>query len=296
MGLAGILTVALIVTADESAAGLGVDGLRSVVAFVPYAEQDHPDALPAVARIPLIGGLVAVVRDFAPSIFGQSSGSPDPTVATAGPSPLPANSPSSSPSPTASLVPAVQQPAVATPPPSATPSPAPTVSPSPSPTASPSPSPFVPFAPVVPPAPTATPMPSPSVTPAGTLAITTDRGATAIVNLAGLIPGDTISRTITVTNSGSLGFRYAVSATQTASTALWTDTADGLQLTVSTTGGTVVYAGPLSGLSAFAGPTTLPAGASETLRYDFSFPASASNTFQGLAQDLTLVFDAVQYP
>ena len=41
----------------------------------------------------------------------------------------------------------------------------------------------------------------------------------------------TISRTITVTNSGSLGFRYAVSATQTASTALWTDTAGGLQLT-----------------------------------------------------------------
>jgi len=138
--------------------------------------------------------------------------------------------------------------------------------------------------------------PSPTPTPSGTLAITTDRGATAIVNLTGLIPGDTISRTITVTNSGSLGFRYAVSATQTASSALWTDTADGLQLTVSTSGGTVLYSGPLSGLSALAGPTVLAPGASETLHYDFAFPASAPNSFQGLLQDLALVFDAVQFP
>ena len=99
-----------------------------------------------------------------------------------------------------------------------------------------------------------------------------------------------------MTNSGSLAFRYAISATQTASTALWTDTADGLQLTVSTSGGTVLYAGPLSGLSALAGPTVLAPGAGETLQYDFAFPASASNGFQGLVQDLTLVFDAVEYP
>ena len=97
-------------------------------------------------------------------------------------------------------------------------------------------------------------------------------------------------------NRGSLAFRYAVSATQTASTALWTDTAHGIQLTVSTSGGTVLYSGPLSGLSALAGPTVLGPGASETLRYDFAFPASAPNSFQGLLQDLTLVFDAVQYP
>ena len=65
---------------------------------------------------------------------------------------------------------------------------------------------------------------------------------------------------------------------------------------VSSSGGTVLYAGPLSGLSALAGPTVLAAGASETLHYDFAFPASAPNTFQGLLQDLTLVFDAIQFP
>ena len=65
---------------------------------------------------------------------------------------------------------------------------------------------------------------------------------------------------------------------------------------MSTGGGTVLYSGPLSGLSALAGPTVLAPGASETLRYDFAFPASATNSFQGLLQDLTLVFDAVQFP
>src|SRR5438105_11988979 len=136
MGLAGMLTVALIVTADESAAGLRVDGLRSIVALVPAAEQDHPDAaapvkpvkpVNQVSSIPLIGGLAAFVRDFAPSIFGVSAGSPssdDVTRSPAGPSPQPANSPSPSALPPALLVPAVQQPASATPQPtSAAPSP-----------------------------------------------------------------------------------------------------------------------------------------------------------------------------
>ena len=288
MGLAGMLTVALIVTADESAAGLGVDGLRSIVALVPAAEQDHPDAVSPVSSIPLIGGLVAIVRDFAPSIFGVSTGAPS-TEQPAGPSSQP-SSPSSPAQPAVPPVPAVQQPVATTPTPA--PTTAPTPAPSSSPAASRTPAPTPPFIPN-PPAPTATPSPTP--TP-GVLAITTDRGATAIVNLAGLVPGDTASRTITVTNSGALAFRYAVSASQTASSALWTDTANGLQLTVSTTGGTVLYSGPLSGLSALAGPTTLPAGSSETLRYDFAFPASAPNSFQGLLQDLTLVFDAVQFP
>jgi spore coat-associated protein N len=294
MGLAGMLTVALIVTADESAAG--IDGVRAIRALVPAAEQDHPDGASPASSFPLIGGLVAIVRDFAPSIFGVASGAPSSDVAQspAGPSPQPANSPSPRVLPTVSVVPAVQQPAsatpqpaVATPPPSVT-SPAPTSSPAP--TARPTAPPFDPD----PPVPSATPSPTPA--PSGTLAITTDRGGTAIVNLSHLIPGDTISRTITVTNSGSLGFRYTVSATHTATTALWTDTTRGLQLSVSTSGGTVLYSGPLSGLSALAGPTVLAAGASETLHYDFTFPAGAPNSFQSLSQDLTLVFDAVQSP
>jgi hypothetical protein len=40
----------------------------------------------------------------------------------------------------------------------------------------------------------------------------------------------------------------------------------------------------------------LTPGSTETLTYTVDFPASAPNAFQGLNQDLTLVFNAIQYP
>lgn len=287
MGLAGILTVALIVTADQSYAG--IDGLRARRAIVPENEQDHPAA---VAGVPLVGGLAAVIHDLAPVFFAPTAPPADPVpVADAAPatgSARPANSPSPRAEPSDVSVPTAQQPS------GPTPSPAPTraVLPSPSPSPANSSAPFIPPAPT--PAPSATP--SPSATPAPILAISTDRGATAVVNVADLVPGDSMVRTITVQNSGSLAFRYTVSATATASTILWTDTSDGLQLLIETTGGSPLYAGPLSGLAAMPGPTTLAPGTTETLRYTVGFPASAPNSFQGLLQDLTLVFDAVEFP
>lgn len=87
-----------------------------------------------------------------------------------------------------------------------------------------------------------------------------------------------------------------MSATQSASTLLWSDTTLGLQLIVATTGGLVLYSGPLSGIGSLAGPTVLAPGASETLGYTFAFPTAAPDAFQGLIQDLTLVFTATQYP
>jgi hypothetical protein len=267
MGLAGIVTVALIVSADRSYAG--IDGLRAVRALVP---QD---------------GIGRRIRDAAPFFFVEPAPDPEaaavpapqpqPSPRPAGPSSPPAGSPSRPSAPTLVLLPVAQQPAptappAVVPPSSATPSASATPSPTPSASASPSP------------------------TPTPTLAITTDRGATAVVNLADLIPGDSLDRTITVKNAGGLDFKYTVSATQTASTALWTDTTNGLQLTVRTTLGAVLYSGPLSGLGFLAGPTVLTPGATETLTYTVAFPASAPNAFQGLNQDLTLVFTAVQYP
>jgi hypothetical protein len=288
MGLAGILAVALVVTADRSYAG--IDGLRAVNALVPTeAEQ------PAITHVPFLGGIISAIHDAAPLFFAPSPNAV--TLPVPGPaSPRPANSPSSSPDPNGSGVPAVQLPGAATP------SPAPVFGPS-GPSASPNASapvagpsatldPNGPRAPSATPAPTATPSP----TPAPVLSISTDRGGTAIVNLSGLLPGDSMIRTITVQNDGTLGFRYTVRATHNASTLLWTDTTDGLQLTVSTSGGAVLYSGPLAGLGSVAGPTTLVPSASELLRYTFDFPAAAPNTFQGLVQDLTLVFDAVEFP
>ena len=289
MGLAGVLTVALIVTADESYAG--IDGMRALRAIVPENEQDHPDA---VAGLPLVGGLVAAIHDLAPVFFAPapppSGDLPAVAAEPATASPRPANSPSPRPQLTEAPVPAAQ------PPSGSTPSPAPTSSPTPTPSPSASPAPSNSSAPFISPAPAPTPTPAPSATPAPTLAISTDRGATAVVNVGDLVPGDSMVRTISVQNSGSLAFRYTVSATATASTLLWTDPSDGLQLLVETTGGAALYAGPVSGLAAMAGPTTLAPGTTETLRYTFSFPATAPNGFQGLLQDLTLVFDAVEFP
>lgn len=264
MGLAGILTIALIVTADQSNAG--VNAMRAVTAFAPASEQDPP----ATGQIPLLTGLLEGIRDL--PVFAAPT-------ATATPAPS---------------APLANAPGAVTAPPTTTPSaaapaliPAPVVTPAPTVTPGPTPSPLPP--PVAPPAPTATPTPSP-------LQVSTDRGALAIVALADLVPGDTIARTITVKNTGTLGFRYAVSATQTANTALWTDSTNGLQLTVADGGGLVLYSGPLAGLGFLAGPGTLAPGDTELLRYTFAFPASASDAFQRLVQDLTLVFTATQYP
>lgn len=262
MGLAGILTIALIVSADQAYAG--IDGLRAIRAFPPSSEQD-----PTTTRaIPVLTGLLDGIREL--PIFGPAPVvSPSATAAPAAPGVA---------APTAAPSAATPVPAAASTPPITTPTP------SQAPSASPSPS----LTPALPSTPTPTPAPG--------LALTTDRGASAIVALGDLVPGDVIDRTITLKNTGTLGFRYTVSASQTASTLLWTDTTQGLQLSVATTGGLVLYAGPLSGIGSLTGPTMLASGASETLRYTFTFPAGAPDPFQGLVQDLTLVFTATQFP
>jgi hypothetical protein len=307
MGLAGILTVALVVTADSVYAD--IDSMRGVSASVVRPED------PPITKIPFLGGLLSTIHDLAPSFFGPSPDSVLQPPAPSSPPPTPASSPSSlpvtgpfpsasasaRPTPTPSSPPGPLGTPSPTPPPAPTPSapvpaasptPAPTASSTPSPTASPTPSPTA--SPT--PSPTASPTPSPSPTAAPALAISIDRGATAAFDLSRLVPGDSMTRAITVENTGSVAFRYTVSASQTASTALWTDSADGLQLTVRDAGGAVVYAGPLSGLGSLAGPTVLAPGTTELLSYTVDFPASASNAFQGLVQDLTLVFDAIEFP
>jgi hypothetical protein len=299
MGLAGILTVALVVTADSVYAD--IDAMRGVSASAVRPED------PPITKIPFLGGLLAKIHDIAPSFFGPS---PDSVLQPPTASPSPASSPSSSPSPSVSKVPAVQPPSSPTPSPAGATSlpsptpPSPTTPPStpgpistPAPTAAPSAAPTAsPTSPT--PVPTASPTPSasPAPTAAPALAISIDRGATAAFDLSRLVPGDSMTRAITVQNTGSVAFRYTVSATQTASTALWSDTVDGLQLTVRDAGGMVIYAGPLSGLGSLAGPTVLAPGTTELLSYTVTFPTSASNAFQGLVQDLALVFDAIEFP
>src|SRR6267378_4952822 len=51
-----------------------------------------------------------------------------------------------------------------------------------------------------------------------------------LVNVTNLVPGDTMNRTVVITNTGNAGFTYVASASAVANTLLWSDTTNGLQV------------------------------------------------------------------
>ena len=126
-----------------------------------------------------------------------------------------------------------------------------------------------------------------------TLAMSNDKpNANDLVNITNLVPGDTAARTVTISNTGNAGFTYTASISASANTLLWSDTTNGLQVTVKR-GSTVLYTGALKNMSLSASGT-VAAGATDTLTYDFSFPSSAGNSFQNLSQDFTITYTATQ--
>jgi hypothetical protein len=126
-----------------------------------------------------------------------------------------------------------------------------------------------------------------------TLAASNDKStAASLISLSNVVPGDTASRTVTITNSGNAGFTYVGAASATASTPLWTDTTNGLQVTVKR-GASTLYTGALKNL-AIPASGTIAAAATDTLTFDFSLPAGADNTFQTLSQDFTITYTATQ--
>jgi hypothetical protein len=126
-----------------------------------------------------------------------------------------------------------------------------------------------------------------------TLTLSNDKSAAAsLISIANLVPGDTAARTVTITNSGTVGFTYVAAISATANTLLWSDTTNGLQVTV-LRGATTVYSGPLQSLALAASPTIAAAG-TDTLSFTFSLPTTAGNTFQTLTQDFTITYTATQ--
>ncbi|HET7700293.1 MAG TPA: TasA family protein [Candidatus Limnocylindria bacterium] len=126
-----------------------------------------------------------------------------------------------------------------------------------------------------------------------TISMSNDKpNANDLVNVTNLVPGDTASRTVTITNTGNAGFTYVGSISAVANTALWSDVTNGLQVTVKR-GATTLYTGALKDMSIPASGT-IAAGATDTLTYDFSFPTTAGNTFQSLTQDFTITYTATQ--
>lgn len=138
---------------------------------------------------------------------------------------------------------------------------------------------------------TATTMNPSNVLGTATLSLTNDKSSAGqLVTITNLVPGDTAERTVTITNTGTVGFTYTGAATPLIQTVLWSDAAKGVQVAVKR-GVTTVYSGALSALALPASSTIAPS-ATDTLTLDFSLPAAADNTFQGLSQTFTITYTA----
>ena len=138
---------------------------------------------------------------------------------------------------------------------------------------------------------------------AGTIDISTNPAV--FTSVSAMMPGDTATQALTVTNGGTGDLRYAM--TTVATNALGNQ----LQLTIKTedggggcaafTGTSVLAATTLNGAAvgnpaqgAHAGDRNLAAGASEVLCFRVSLPLSTGNAFQGATSAATFTFDAEQ--
>ena len=104
--------------------------------------------------------------------------------------------------------------------------------------------------------------------------------------------GVTQTRTVNIQNNGSREFRYYLN-TSGGSGLLWTDTTNGLQLSVSRNG-VVVYSGPLSMADQQLGQ--LARGGQDTLVIGVTLPSTADNRYQGLTTTMSYNFTAVAVP
>jgi hypothetical protein len=151
----------------------------------------------------------------------------------------------------------------------------------------------------------------------GTLSLdlnATNSTATLPMNATGFVPGDSISRSVDLANSGNLALGgISMTSAATASSLLTTDTVNGLQLSVKScsttwtetiTAGAASYAcagttstvinGPAvtsAGLNAVA---SLNPGGVDHLVVTLALPSGADNRFQGLTSGLTVTFTGSQ--
>ena len=126
-----------------------------------------------------------------------------------------------------------------------------------------------------------------------TLTASNDKSAAAsLISISNLVPGDTAARTVVISNTGNVGFTYTGAISATANTLLWSDTTNGLQVTVKR-GATTLYSGALKNM-VLAASGTIAAAGTDTLTFDFSLPTSADSTFQTLTQDFTITYTATQ--
>lgn len=126
-----------------------------------------------------------------------------------------------------------------------------------------------------------------SLITAGTVAVSVEPTSAALT-IDALAPGETVTRTVEVRNTGSLAVDAITTAAKKAGI---TDFWMALQCRV-TCAGTEIYAGPLSAMRTTS--IRIPAGGSVTLGYAISLPASAGNELQGDYVRASLYVDAEQ--
>jgi hypothetical protein len=152
----------------------------------------------------------------------------------------------------------------------------------------------------------------------GTLSLdlnATNSTATLPMNAGGFVPGDSISRSVDLANSGNLAFAgISMNSTATTSSLLDTDKINGLQLSVKAcsvnwnetvtagvatytcpgTTSTVVNSGPAVITSALTSVASLNAGGTDHLVVTLSLPTSADNNFQNKSSALSISFTGTQ--
>jgi hypothetical protein len=126
----------------------------------------------------------------------------------------------------------------------------------------------------------------------------------------GLLPGDSITRTLTLTNDGNSPLSSVhLGVTATTPSVLTSDTVNGLQLTLTscsvpwtqatptqTCAGTekTHITGPALGTRDLDAPVSLTPGGTDHLLLTLSLPTTAGNTFQGKTSTVALTFSGLQ--
>ena len=133
---------------------------------------------------------------------------------------------------------------------------------------------------------------------------------------SGFVPGDSMTRAVTLTNTAASSALSSVTlgTTATVSSILDTNVTNGLQLNVKScsvawtqggtasaptytcAGGTVTDLGttPVVSNRTLAGLNSLAPGGTDYLTFTISLPTAADNTFQGKSSTLSLVFTGTQ--
>lgn len=136
------------------------------------------------------------------------------------------------------------------------------------------------------------------------------------VSASGVVPGDTMQRSVNLINSGNQDFAsVALTTTATTSSALDTDATNGLQMliercsvawtesgsspaftyTCSGTTSTVLASRAVIGSSmTLSNLTSLTSGITDNLRVTLTMPSGAGNTLQGLTSTIQYSFTATQ--